>query len=96
MNGSNFPRECSMRMRLLRFMYVQYMIYLSIVNLEITVMTFWGDKLVMGLRDRSLSEKLQLTKYLTLDVVIEMLRHHELIKRQNASQHCCCQLRTDS
>ena len=47
---------------------------------------FIRDKLVIGLRDRSLSEKLQLTKDLTLDVAIDMSRHHELIKSQNVSQ----------
>ncbi|KAL1279202.1 hypothetical protein QQF64_025875 [Cirrhinus molitorella] len=44
------------------------------------------DRIVIGLRDKSLSEKLQLQGTLTLTRAIEMARSHELIKTQNAEQ----------
>ena len=44
---------------------------------------FIRDKLVIGLRDRTLSEKLQMTASLTLTLAVNMARHHELIKQQN-------------
>lgn len=41
---------------------------------------------MIGLRDKSLSEKLQLQGALTLTRAIKMARSHELIKNQNAEQ----------
>ena len=44
------------------------------------------DKLVVGLRDKELSEKLQMQKTLTVKDAIQQARHHELIKTQMAEQ----------
>lgn len=44
------------------------------------------DRIVIRLRDKSLSEKLQLQGTLTLARAIEMARSHELIKNQNSQQ----------
>lgn len=41
------------------------------------------DRIVIGIRDKQVSQKLQMKSYLTLRTAIEMARHCELIKFQN-------------
>ena len=41
------------------------------------------DRLVIGIRDKQLSQKLQMKDDLTLRSAVEMARHYELIKGQN-------------
>lgn len=45
------------------------------------------DRLVVGLVDRELSEKLQLQADLTLKDAVQQARQHELVKQQLTSQH---------
>ena len=44
---------------------------------------FIRDKLVIGLKNKELSEELQMKSELTLSMAIDQSRHHELIKTQN-------------
>lgn len=41
------------------------------------------DRIVIGIRDKQVSQKLQMKSELTLHTAIEMARHCELIKSQN-------------
>lgn len=41
------------------------------------------DRIVIGIRDKQVSQKLQMKSDLTLQTAIEMARHCELIKTQN-------------
>ena len=44
------------------------------------------DRLVLGLIDKQVSQKLQLKKYLSLQTAIETARHHEMVKVQLSDQ----------
>ena len=58
------------------------------------------DRLVVGLRDTSLAERMQLDKDLTLEKAVNMARQSEVIKRQQTSlsllylSHTCTEHRT--
>ena len=46
---------------------------------------FIRDRLVLGLRDKALSEQLQMEEELTLSLAVDKCRHKELIQLQNKS-----------
>ena len=46
---------------------------------------FIRDRLVLGLRDKALSEQLQMEEKLTLSLAVDKCRHKEMIQQQNKS-----------
>ena len=47
------------------------------------------DRIVIGIRDKSLSQKLQMRSDLNLDIAVQMARQSELVKSQIAGQSEC-------
>ena len=48
------------------------------------------DRLVLGLQDQELSQKLQLESDLTLAKAVKIARQHELVKTQIKERTWCC------